>query len=76
MAKPTPNQRSAVEVAKTCGTQALSRRISTVPLVAALSVASAGGSRRVADLLVGRLDPAENPLRPDRPLAAREHDIL
>ncbi len=39
-------------------------------------MAGAGGSRRVADLLVGRLDPAENALRPDRPLADREHDIL
>ena len=35
-----------------------------------------GGSRRVVDLLTGAANPGANPLRPDRPIAAREHDIL
>jgi sarcosine oxidase subunit beta len=39
-------------------------------------MAGAGGSRRVVDLLTGADAAADNPLRPDRPLAAREHDIL
>ncbi len=37
---------------------------------------SAGGSRLVIDLLVGRADAAANPFRPDRPMTDREHDIL
>ncbi len=37
---------------------------------------SAGGSRQVVDMIVGRLDPAAHPLRPDRPMEGRELDIL
>lgn len=39
-------------------------------------MAGPGGSRRVVDLLTGAADPADNPFRPDRTVAAREHDIL
>ena len=39
-------------------------------------MASAGGSRRVVDLITGAADPAENPFRPDRTIDVREHDIL
>ena len=39
-------------------------------------MASAGGSRRVVDLITGAADPAENPFRPDRQIDVREHDIL
>jgi sarcosine oxidase subunit beta len=35
-----------------------------------------GGSRRVVDLVTGTHAAADNPLRPDRPMAGREHDIL
>ena len=39
-------------------------------------MASAGGSRLVVDLLLGRGDPRTNPFRPDRPTERRELDIL
>jgi sarcosine oxidase subunit beta len=39
-------------------------------------MAGAGGSRLVVDLLTGAADPAANPLRVDRPMDDREHDIL
>lgn len=39
-------------------------------------MAGAAGSRLVVDLLVGHADPAANPLRVDRPMDDREHDIL
>ena len=39
-------------------------------------MAGTGGSRRVVDLLTGAADATNNPLRPDRPMQAREHDIL
>ena len=39
-------------------------------------MAGAGGSRRVVDLITGTADAAANPLRPDRVMDAREHDIL
>ncbi|MDQ2941419.1 MAG: FAD-binding oxidoreductase [Chloroflexota bacterium] len=39
-------------------------------------MASAAGSRLVVDLLTGMGDPSANPLRIDRPMTAREHDIL
>jgi sarcosine oxidase, subunit beta len=37
---------------------------------------SPGGARVAVDALLGRLPPAENPFRPDRPLAEREVDVL
>lgn len=37
---------------------------------------SAGGSRRVVDLIVGRADPATNPFRWDRPILGHRFDIL
>jgi sarcosine oxidase subunit beta len=39
-------------------------------------MASAGASRLVVDLLAGRADPGANPLRVDRPMDDRPHDIL
>jgi glycine/D-amino acid oxidase-like deaminating enzyme len=39
-------------------------------------MASAAGSRLVVDLLTGRGEVGANPFRPDRPMTAREHDIL
>ena len=39
-------------------------------------MASAGASRLVVDLLVGRADAVANPLRVDRPMDDRPHDIL
>lgn len=39
-------------------------------------MAGAAGSRLVVDLLLGRVDAATNPLRVDRPMDLREHDIL
>ncbi|HEX2767336.1 MAG TPA: FAD-dependent oxidoreductase [Candidatus Limnocylindria bacterium] len=36
----------------------------------------AGGSRLAVELLTGAAEPARNPFRPDREIAAREHDIL
>jgi hypothetical protein len=39
-------------------------------------MAGTGGSRRVVDLIIGSADASVNPLRPDRPMDAREHDIL
>ena len=39
-------------------------------------MAGPGGSRRVVDLVTGTHDAADNPLRPDRPMAGGEHDIL
>jgi sarcosine oxidase subunit beta len=39
-------------------------------------MASTSGSRQVVDMIVGRLDGATHPLRPDRPMEARELDIL
>ena len=39
-------------------------------------MAGAGGSRRVVDLVIGAADASANPLRPDRPMDDREHDIL
>ena len=37
---------------------------------------SPGGSRQVVEMIVGRLDAATHPLRPDRPMEGRELDIL
>ncbi|MGH2459451.1 MAG: hypothetical protein ACRDIY_11350, partial [Chloroflexota bacterium] len=37
---------------------------------------SAGGSRRVVDLLLGKLSPADNPFRVDRPIASRAFDVI
>ena len=37
---------------------------------------SIGGSRRAVDAITGRLKAQDNPLRPDRPMQAREFDIL
>lgn len=39
-------------------------------------MAGAGGSRLVVDLLTGAADTASNPMRPDRPMDDRQHDIL
>jgi sarcosine oxidase, subunit beta len=39
-------------------------------------MASAGGSRRVVDLLTGAADATTNPFRVDRPMRDRVHDIL
>ena len=39
-------------------------------------MASAGGSRVVVDTITGKLDPAANPFRLDRPLDGRDLDIL
>jgi sarcosine oxidase, subunit beta len=39
-------------------------------------MSSAGGSRRVVDLITGDAEAAENPFRPDRQIEVREHDIL
>jgi sarcosine oxidase subunit beta len=39
-------------------------------------MASAGGSRLVVDSMLGRLQPAENPFRPDREMVERRFDIL
>jgi sarcosine oxidase subunit beta len=37
---------------------------------------SIGGSRRAVDAITGRLKPADNPFRPDRPMQSRSFDIL
>jgi hypothetical protein len=37
---------------------------------------SAGASRLVVDSIVGRLQPADNPFRPDREMVERKFDIL
>jgi sarcosine oxidase, subunit beta len=37
---------------------------------------SPGGSRRVIDAILGRLEPAANPFRPDRTMVERLHDVL
>jgi sarcosine oxidase, subunit beta len=37
---------------------------------------SIGGSRRAVDAITGRLKPADNPFRPDRPMATRSFDVL
>ena len=37
---------------------------------------SIGGSRRAVDAITGKLKPADNPFRPDRPMQARAFDIL
>jgi len=37
---------------------------------------SIGGSRRALDAIYGRLKPADNPFRPDRPMQSRDFDIL
>lgn len=39
-------------------------------------MAGPGGSRRVVDLVTGSAEAEANELRPDRPMAARQHDIL
>jgi glycine/D-amino acid oxidase-like deaminating enzyme len=39
-------------------------------------MAGAASSRLVVDLITGRADTEANPLRVDRPMDAREHDIL
>ncbi len=39
-------------------------------------MASIGGSRRVVDAITGKLEPAENPFRPDREMVARPFDVL
>ena len=37
---------------------------------------SIGGSRRAVDAITGKLKPANNPFRPDRPMETRAFDIL
>jgi len=37
---------------------------------------SIGGSRRAVDAITGRLNPGDNPFRPDRPMHARSFDVL
>jgi len=37
---------------------------------------SIGGSRRAIDAITGRLKPADNPFRPDRPMIGRALDVL
>jgi len=37
---------------------------------------SIGGSRRAVDAITGKLKPADNPFRPDRPMKSRAFDIL
>ena len=37
---------------------------------------SGGGSRRVIDAITGRIEPRDNPLRPDRPMLERRFDVL
>ncbi len=37
---------------------------------------SIGGSRRAVDAITGRVNAADNPFRPDRPMLARSFDIL
>jgi sarcosine oxidase, subunit beta len=39
-------------------------------------MAGPGGSRRLVDLVTGAASVTDNPLRPDRPIDVREHDIL
>ena len=39
-------------------------------------MASAGGSRLVVDSILGRVQPADNPFRPDREMVERRFDIL
>ena len=39
-------------------------------------MSSAGGSRRVVDLITGATDASDNPFSPGRPIDVREHDIL
>ena len=39
-------------------------------------MSSPGGSRRVVDLITGAANADDNPLRPDRQIDVREHDIL
>jgi hypothetical protein len=37
---------------------------------------SIGGSRRAVDAITGKLKPADNPFRPDRPMEGRAFDVL
>ena len=37
---------------------------------------SIGGGRRAVDAITGKLKPADNPFRPDRPMESRAFDIL
>jgi len=37
---------------------------------------SIGGSRRAVDAITGKLKPADNPFRPDRPMEGRSFDVL
>jgi sarcosine oxidase subunit beta len=37
---------------------------------------SIGGSRRAVDAITGRIKPADNPFRPDRPMESRVFDVL
>ena len=37
---------------------------------------SIGGSRRAVDAITGKLKPADNPFRPDRPMESRAFDVL
>ena len=37
---------------------------------------SVGGSRRAVDAITGKLSPADNPFRPDRPMETRAFDVL
>ena len=37
---------------------------------------SIGGSRRAVDAITGKLSPADNPFRPDRPMEIRAFDVL
>jgi hypothetical protein len=37
---------------------------------------SIGGSRRAVDAITGKLPPADNPFRADRPMESRAFDVL
>jgi sarcosine oxidase subunit beta len=37
---------------------------------------SIGGSRRAIDAITGKMRPADNPFRPDRPMKSRTYDVL
>jgi sarcosine oxidase, subunit beta len=39
-------------------------------------MSSIGGSRRAVDAITGKLKPADNPFRPDRPMQSRSFDVL
>jgi hypothetical protein len=35
-----------------------------------------GGSRRAVDAITGKIAPADNPFRPERPMESRAFDVL